>query len=100
MEPTTDVIFRKWRDGNVIALFPGTAATNDPHLCLSYEHMGQHAAASDSLTGVTDPAKPAEYVELKRELERQGYNLNVVRRFTSKHRQQRRAQCERVLGVR
>ncbi len=31
------VIFRKWKTGGVIALFPATAYNTDPTLCMSYE---------------------------------------------------------------
>jgi hypothetical protein len=85
-EPVT-VIFRKFRDtGQVIALFPCIPAdTGDLGLCLSYMHVGQHAAATPLLTadGSTVPAMPAEYAALKRELESPpyGYRLSVRRRM-------------------
>lgn len=39
---TTRVIFRKFKDGEIIALFPAIAGTNNyGDTCQSYVHMGQ-----------------------------------------------------------
>jgi hypothetical protein len=89
----TDVIFRKWSNGDVIALFPGLAFNpNTAAYCSSYEHVGQHGAASVDLTATTCPAKPDEYAGLKAELESRGYSLRVVKRFTQAHHHQRSVQ--------
>jgi hypothetical protein len=83
---TTIVIFRKWHtraDGHgVIALFPALP-DGRRGMCDSFEHVGQHGAAD--LRGViarTKPARPAEYADLKRELESApyGYVLDVRQR--------------------
>ena len=77
---TTLVIFRVWtgKPGTVIALFPGIQADNSGNW-LSYEHNGQHGAASPDLWHRrTRPATPEEYAPLKRELEGRGYTLAVV----------------------
>lgn len=80
------VIFRKWpkrEGGTVIALFPAIAATvGNPYNCQSYEHVGQHGAASVNLTQRTKPATPAEYKDLAKELRQRGYRLRIVKRFT------------------
>jgi len=45
---------------------------------MSYVHVGQHGAADYNLVvGQSKPAQPAEYAELKAELENIGYNLEV-----------------------
>lgn len=81
---TTDVIFRKFPDGEVIALFPALPA--DCHLghCLSYQSTGQHGAASVDLSRWTAPATETEFTPLKNELERIGYSLRICRRITQK----------------
>ena len=86
----TQVIFRKWPNGDVIALFPAIVG-NSWDTCLSYEHIGQHGSASVCIPNLR-PAIEQEYRELKQELESIGYRLQVVRRFTSKHEQARRKQ--------
>lgn len=84
MKTYTDVVpvvFRKWPNGELMALFP--TLEHDRHHCMSYEHVGQHGGAD--YTGCiarTDAAKPDEYAELKSELERIGYKLDVRTRFT------------------
>ena len=83
------VIFRKWPDGSIIALFPTLANDRAGRSCLSYEHVGQHAKAD--LTGVIQSSKPAnesEYKKLYDELTELGYKLKVYRRATKHHRKE------------
>lgn len=96
-EPITKVIFRKWprkTGGDVIALFPAIAGTYDLWTCSSYQHIGQHGAATVMLSRCTKPAKPSEYADLKEELERIGYRLKVVKRFTRADLEARREQVK------
>jgi hypothetical protein len=97
---TVDVIFRRWNSNHgIIALFPGLPGTNDPGSCLSYEHLGQHAAASVALTSAhTTPASESESAPLRRELEQIGYRLRVVKRATRRHEATRRAEIAKVSG--
>ena len=83
----TKVIFRKFGDGDVIALFPELSGTGDVDTCASYMHVGQHSAASVRLVADTRPATEEDYAPLKQELERLGYqDLQVVKRFSPQHR--------------
>jgi hypothetical protein len=79
----TEVIFRKFKDGEVIALFPFYIETMDGSI-MSYMHIGQHGGASVNLVNITTPAKPHEYADLKTELESIGYNLKIVKRINRK----------------
>lgn len=79
----TVVVFRKWNNGDVIALFPHIG--HDYHHCMSYEHVGQHGGADYS--GVvmrTRPASPEEYAALAAELRRIGYRLSIKSRARSR----------------
>lgn len=78
---TDTVIFRKWKNGDIIALLPMLPFDVLGLYCTSYEHVGQHGGAD--CAGVirrTKAATPAEYAPLKRELEGMGYKLLVVSR--------------------
>lgn len=76
------VIFRKWNDGEVIALFPEIAVDSIGYNCQSYIHIGQHGAASPHvILRDTKPAAPDEYKNLYNELVKIGYNLRVIKRF-------------------
>jgi hypothetical protein len=89
----TPVIFRRWRDGTIDALFPTLPADSAGLHCLSYAHIGQHGPADYGyVTRVTRPAKPEEYAELKDELEGRGYKLLVCRRRTPAHREAYKAE--------
>ena len=78
----TKVIFRKYAEGDIIALFPELAGDMDAHLtCLSYIHVGQHGSASVFTSYFTYPANESEYTPLKRELESLGYNLRICKRM-------------------
>jgi len=79
-EPKTVVVFRKWKKsegGGILALFP--LEQERGYLCTSYEHIGQHGAA-DYVGCImrTKSAKPEEYADLKKELESEPYNYNLV----------------------
>ena len=75
----TAVVFRRFKDGDIIALFPGLKERS--YSCLSYMHVGQHGPAEyQHVIASTKPAKPKEYEDLKRELEGLGYNLRVIQR--------------------
>lgn len=80
----TKVIFRKWpkkEGGDVIALFPLEIADNSGVFCSSYERVGQHSGADcRGVINRTKPAKPSEYADLKVELERIGYELEIIKR--------------------
>lgn len=81
----TKVIFRKFRDGELLALFPdenhGAYDANGNPLCVSYMHFGQHGAANYAhCVSITRPAKPDEYRDLARELTQIGYDLTIRQR--------------------
>lgn len=79
-EPTTDVIFRKFRDGAIIALFPYEIFTMRGDVG-SYMHVGQHSSAEYKfVVDMTKLATPDEYAALKSELEGLGYVLRVVKK--------------------
>lgn len=92
----TKVIFRKFRNGEVIALFPQEPATCDGWLCVSYMHVGQHGSADPFIVNDTKPAMPYEYADLYNELKSIGYDdLVVCKRFNKndyKIRQERARQ--------
>lgn len=73
------VVFRKWKNGSVIALFPDEAWTDTQ--CASYEHVGQHGGADYShVVRATKPATAQESASLAAELESIGYKLRIVSR--------------------
>ena len=75
------VTFRKFTDGDVIALFPKlfTGQDNDSNqFIMSYMHIGQHGDASDDLIDDLSPATSDEYSDLKAELTSIGYELEVA----------------------
>ena len=75
------VIFRKYSDGEVIALFPFNRGSSTPGTCESYMHVGQHAPAD--YAGVIRSTKPTgrgEHLPLLAELRRIGYDDIDMRR--------------------
>ena len=81
----TKVIFRKYKQGDILALFPDEI-TDPLGNCLSYQTIGQHGAATyDYCIEQTKPATPSEYKDLYDELTRVvGYNLDVRKRKSQK----------------
>lgn len=94
----TPVIFRRFPDGDVIALFPTLPAHASGYSVESYMHVGQHSAADLDLINRTKPAKPAEYADLARELEAApyGYRLKTYQKHTAGHRDAFRAAQRRA----
>jgi len=92
---TTPVIFRKFKEGDVIALFPTIPSDYLGRYCGSYMPIGQHSGADyDGLVMVTKLATPAEYAELLKELVQIGYDdLKVYKRETP----QMRAEYQKTL---
>ncbi len=79
----TDVIFRQWRNGDIIALFPNQDTGR--YTCGSYMKVGQHSAADyEGVVSATILAAPKEYEDLKKELEKIGYKLRVLTRKPKK----------------
>ncbi len=75
----TLVIFRKWSNGDIIALFPLEPCDNAGIYCSSYERVGQHHCSATDLPN-TEPATPGEYASLLRELRSIGYVLRIGKR--------------------
>lgn len=76
----TKVIFRKYKEGDIIALFPDEIDIFN-YECMSYMRIGQHGEVNYSeVVTNTKLAKSSEYKSLKKELESLGYNLEVRKR--------------------
>lgn len=98
----TPVLFRRPRanrefelDG-VTAVFPCEPGTNDSATMSCYAHIGQHGSCSLGWYNTTRQATPAEYADLKRELESApyGYRLKVYTRMPRNARDERRKSLE------
>ena len=62
------IVFRKFRDGDVIALFPDDIDTFS-RTVTSYQHIGQHGGADYShVISITKPATKREFKPLLDEL--------------------------------
>lgn len=92
----TKVIFRKFPDGELIALFPALAADSSPETCLSYQTTGQHGTASLDLCDELPAPTPEECEPLRAELKRIGYELEPGLFPTARDRAERLAQINEV----
>ena len=72
------VIFKKFPEGDIIAIFPELLGTFDPNDCLSYMHIGQHGACDSRLIRELESASAEEYQDLWEELESIGYELELI----------------------
>ncbi len=64
-------------EDSVIALFPDEIADGKGNIA-SYQHVGQHGAASPDLMDIPRKADALHYDALATELEGLGYNLEVI----------------------
>jgi hypothetical protein len=91
----TDVIFRKFKEGDIIAMFPAEPGTNDIGTCMSYQHIGQHGNCQTDIISVTKLATDEERADLKAELESIGYNLREMKKITKYHFRKRQEELKR-----
>lgn len=76
----TDVIFRKEKDGNVIAVFPYVIYDNIGNVSC-YSHIGQHSSMTWEYFFITKPCRNKhDFIDLYDELVSLGYNLNVIQK--------------------
>lgn len=102
----TEVIYRKYKNGDIIALFP-YEMHDYKYNCVSYMRLGQHGEAD--YNGVVRSTKPAtfnEFESLHRELVGQGYDsLKVITRVNRDkvtqaiHNQWKRNDDLKIMGV-
>lgn len=87
----TKVVFRKWKNGDIIVLFPDEPWSRSDYSTTSYMHVGQHGAADYvGVIEATRPAREEEFRDLLAELKAIGYTeLCIVQRarpkFTNKN---------------
>lgn len=75
----TEIIFRKFKDGEIIAFFPYQYHNIMKGEILSYMHIGQHGGASPELIKELEECTPEEYESLLNELKMIGYkNIYVI----------------------
>ena len=82
-----DVIFRKFKEGDVIALMPSfnsASGAANRGMIMSYMHFGQHSEACPTIVNVTKLAKPDEYADLLKELRMIGYKVIIRKRLNWK----------------
>jgi len=78
----TEVIFRKFKNGHVIALFPYIPDFLYTE-CMSYMHIGQHGTATLNLINCTKLCTEEEYKELYSELiNLVGYKLRIIKKVS------------------
>ena len=80
----TDVIFRKEKDNNVIAVFPYIISDSTGNVTC-YSHVGQHSSMSWEYFFETIPCRNKhDFIGLYDELVLLGYNLNVIQKRSIK----------------
>ena len=96
LEPITKVIFRKYRNGDVIAVFPEIPTDLYSYDCLSYMTIGQHAACNWlAILEMTTPCKDAN--RMIDELEnRYGYRLDIKQKYSRKMLENLQAEQKRI----
>jgi hypothetical protein len=94
----TPVLFRREKDGDITAVFPCEPANLQTMTMTCYAHIGQHSGCDYGWYLTTRPAKPAEYADLKAELESTpyGYRLKIYQRINRRLRNKFMAEVHRL----
>lgn len=90
----TKVIFRQWKIGcEIIALMPEITGDITGSHCRYYMRNGQQGAAHPNIIANTKPAvlEDGAVKKLITELEDEGYDLAIIKRFRYTHLQTRMA---------
>ncbi len=78
----TEVIFRKEKDGDIMAILPYEPFNHVRNVVACYVHTGQHGGCHfDYALKETKPAKPNEYADLLAEMNGLGYNIKAIKRI-------------------
>ncbi|MGL5983896.1 MAG: hypothetical protein ACRCZ1_01350 [Cetobacterium sp.] len=79
---TLKVVFRKFIDDDIIALFP-TFKNEYNYTIDSYMHVGQHSECSTDIVKTTKLANELEYKELLKEIKEiyNEYDIIVIKRL-------------------
>ena len=103
MEPREDlpIIFRKWKNGDVIAFFPTEVDSLNQNECMSYMHTGQHGNATASLIAELNNCYEVEYKTLLKELKGiySDCNLVVVHHSSRSYYSKRLKKVKGYLGM-
>jgi hypothetical protein len=91
MDEADVVVFRRWKGGDVIALFPELPADMSGVYVNAYEHVGQHGGANyHAVIHQTKPCSTDQAADLANELTRIGYRLKPIERANRRHHDRRR----------
>ena len=105
------VIFRKFKDGDIIAFFPTEVDSFSQFECMSYMHIGQHSTARTELITELKKCTVEEYTPLLNELTGiytnhgnaklygEPVDLEVVEKSHRKYYAIRLAKCKKLLGM-
>ena len=76
------VVFRVFKDGNIIALFPDDSYKyGSMYYTVCYQHSGQHGSCDyQAVISITKPATEEQYRSLAKELKNMEYNLKIQQR--------------------
>lgn len=99
----TPVVFRaeRTKGGEVTAVFPTLPADLDGRVMTCYGHVGQHGGCTSGWYNGTRAARPAEYADLRAELEGvpYGYRLKIYKRIQPAHRKAFDAEVRRLRNL-
>jgi hypothetical protein len=94
----TRVIFKIAPEGDVVALFPATAGSENWHTeCACYMSSVGHGVAS--LDALKFPAaKPEQFHKIFKELTGMGYDLEIAKQATFADKEERRKDVHGTMG--
>lgn len=94
-----DVIFRRKRNGEIIAVFPEIPVDITGELCEGFSSLDKKVTVDyKQLRYHSKLATKDEYKELYETLSCLGYNLGVVNKFSSNYKKIRLVRVQRELG--
>jgi len=94
------VVFRKYSNGDIIALFPFEPADYEGKFCMSFMHVGQSSGAdARHIINTTTPATFDESKALREELSSYPYNFILIEIWRINHETARRVRLNKLSHI-
>lgn len=94
------VIFRKWNDGDILALFPEEIVPQTSYNCYSYACIGDYGLADPILCmRETVLATPKEYAKLLKKLQYDGYDLIICKDYAQNMTEKRIRKYDKFMKI-
>lgn len=103
MEEKTSVMFRKFINGDIVAIFPEEEGDNNLETCMAYfsdNFKKRSYCEPNDIINITVEATPNEYEKFQQKLKDIGFVMKVVKKITTGMSRKRKNKYKNNWGLR